>query len=184
MAQAQTAMPRPARVATLPIVIMLAILLGFLPASPRAEDLQAKTAAALQSLLVPVHQAAADGDYAAALEKLEGLANEVTAQAAAGGISLARQQRIMGALELVRADLESLIREAAEAAAAVQASVDSHNAAEQAPVAPAPPSHLPAPAPAPAPAPPEADVEESKPEPGDKPGKGNPDGPRGKGKDK
>src|SRR5687767_1147575 len=113
MAQAMAPVPRRARVAAFPIVILLAVVLGCLPAAPRSEELQTDTAAALQSLLITVHQSAAAGDYARALENLNGVANEVAAHAAAGGISVARQQKILGALELVRADLESLIRQAA-----------------------------------------------------------------------
>ncbi|WP_457965975.1 hypothetical protein M1E17_05450 [Arthrobacter sp. D1-29] len=183
MAQALAPLPRRSSVAAFPIVILLAILLGFLPASPRSEELPAGTAAALQSLLMPVHESAAAGDYARALENLNGVASEVAAHAAAGGISVARQQRILGALELVRADLEGLIRQADEAAAAVQASAD--NTAGQTQVDPAPAAPLPAPAPAPVPAPqPAPDGEEPKSKPGDKPGKGNDNGPRGNGKGK
>ncbi|UZX02147.1 hypothetical protein F8G81_05580 [Arthrobacter sp. CDRTa11] len=189
MAQALAPLPRRSSVTAFPIVILLAILLGFLPASPRSEELQADTAEALQSLLIPVHQSAAAGDYARALENLNGVASEVAAHAAAGGISVARQQKILGALELVRADLENLIRQAAEAAA-VQASADTQNgAAGQTQANPAPTAPLPAPAPAPVPAPqpqaePDEDAEEPKSEPGDKPGKGNDNGARGNGKGK
>lgn len=77
-------------------------------------DISSEKAEQLQSRVLAVTTAVADGGYAAALEALTVLETELDAAAADGSVSFARHQRIEAALALVRQDVQAAIDAAAK----------------------------------------------------------------------
>ncbi len=74
-----------------------------------ATEYPATTASALQQQVLATTSAAADGDYEAALTRLDELEVAVADALADGSISQARADSILAAIALVRADLEALL---------------------------------------------------------------------------
>ena len=79
-------------------------------AAPPAYTTEA--AGVLQSSVLAVTEAAAAGDPASGIARLDELQVAVDAQLASGGIDQARYDRISAAIALVRADLQAAIDEA------------------------------------------------------------------------
>ncbi len=74
-----------------------------------ASDYPATTASAFQQQVLATTSAAADGDYEAAITRLDELEVAVADALADGTISQARGDSILGAIALVRADLVALL---------------------------------------------------------------------------
>lgn len=72
-------------------------------------DITEEKAAQLQSQVLAITSAVADGGYAAALDALTALQTELDAAAADGSLSFARHQRIEAAMAAVRADIQAAI---------------------------------------------------------------------------
>lgn len=87
-------------------VVVVALLSGC--AGPAA-DLDASTGRDLQSRVLVVANAAADGDTAGALAALDALEAQLAAAEAAGTVSATRAADIRAAIALVRADLSPAV---------------------------------------------------------------------------
>lgn len=87
-------------------VVVVALLSGC--AGPAA-DLDASTGRDLQSRVLVVANAAADGDTAGALAALDALEAQLAAAEAAGTVSATRAADIRAAIALVRADLSPTV---------------------------------------------------------------------------
>jgi hypothetical protein len=74
----------------------------------------AATAGALQDQVLAVTQAAADGDLDAAVTRLEELIASTKDARARGNVTADREDSILAAIELVRGDLEALVKKAAD----------------------------------------------------------------------
>lgn len=98
------------------------------PPSPYASA----TASDLQQSVLHVTEAAGDGDYAAARTRLDELEVATKVAHARGEITAARQDSILAAIALVRADLESLIAKAEAAAAEKKAEEEAARKAAEA----------------------------------------------------
>jgi hypothetical protein len=68
-------------------------------------DIKPNAAATLQARVLALSQQAANKDFDGAAKTLDGLTNELKSAAAKGDISLARDQDITTAIDLIRADL-------------------------------------------------------------------------------
>lgn len=99
--------------------------------SPVPPDLDSATGRALQSRVLAVTSAAANGDPAAGLRSLDELVDHVTRAAADGEMSFKRHQSIIEAVETVRADLRAA-KAAAEKAASAEAAAEKTAAAKAA----------------------------------------------------
>jgi hypothetical protein len=102
---------RPAVGAAAAVVTAILLVSGCASAPPPTPYATA-TAADLQQAVLHVTEAAGDGDHAAALTRLSELEVAAKVAHARGEISEARQDSILSAIALVRADLEALIAEA------------------------------------------------------------------------
>ena len=87
-------------------VIVVALLSG---CTGPAADLDASTGRDLQSRVLVVANAAADGDTAGALTALDALEAQLAAAEAAGTVSATRAADIRAAIALVRADLSPAV---------------------------------------------------------------------------
>ena len=88
-------------------------LAGGLAACAPEPDLAAEQSQAYRTQVVAIADSSAAGDYAGALAALEALQAEVDAAVADGSLEGDREQRIVEAIALVRADLEAAIAAAA-----------------------------------------------------------------------
>ncbi|WP_411720764.1 hypothetical protein [Mycetocola sp.] len=102
-----------------------------------APDITTDQAEALQSRVLAVTSAVAEGGYAAALEALTALETELDAAAAAGDISFARHQRIEAAMSAVRKDVQAAI-DAQSVPEPAPAPLETTDPVEEEEVAPAP----------------------------------------------
>lgn len=90
-------------------LVVAGLLLGGCSQSPPYAP---ESAIALQSHLLEVTEAAAEGDAEAALVRLDELLVATKVELANGGISQARHDSILAAIALVRLDLERIVAEA------------------------------------------------------------------------
>ncbi|MFC0682513.1 hypothetical protein ACFFGH_32180 [Lysobacter korlensis] len=118
--------------------IASALLAGMLflsgcASTPPPNPYASATAADLQQSVLHVTESAVGGDHAAALTRLQELEVATKVAHARGELSEARQDSILSAIALVRADLEALIAEAtlkAEEEAKRKAEAEAREAAE------------------------------------------------------
>jgi hypothetical protein len=114
--------------------LAVAALAGCAPAAP---DLDSKTGTELRAQVLAVSTAAANEDPATGLRTLDELAEHLTRAAANGDVSFKRHQRVMKAIDAVRADLRAAVTAkaaastaAAKKAAAAKAAADKAAAAK------------------------------------------------------
>jgi hypothetical protein len=88
-------------------------LMGGLAACATGPDLAAEQSQAYRTQVVAIADSSAAGDYAGALAALDALQAEVDAAVADGSLEGDREERIVEAIALVRADLEAAIAAAA-----------------------------------------------------------------------
>lgn len=108
------------RVRLVTAVAASALLLSGCAAPNQPNPYATATAADLQQSVLHVTEAAGDGDLAAALTRLHELEVSTKVAHARGELTLARQDSILSAIALVRADLEAMIAEAKRKAEAKQ----------------------------------------------------------------
>lgn len=113
-------------VTSLAVVALATVALAGCAATP---ELETSVASDLQSLVATVAEESAGGDTAAALDDLDTLQDTLDAAESAGDVSDARSTEIQEAIDLVRADLDSIV--AADAAAEAQRVEDERLAAEK-----------------------------------------------------
>ncbi|TFD58834.1 mucin-associated surface protein [Cryobacterium suzukii] len=126
----------------LPLAALL-LLLPLTGCTATAVDLQAVTAEQLQTEILAISEASADGDFADAQSLLTAMQANLRTAAASGQVSAERSASIQSAINLVRDDLtveidaavvaeEAAAKAAEEAAAAQQNDEDAKDRAEQA----------------------------------------------------
>ena len=113
----------------------LAFMLVFSGCAQSDTDLNAESAAQLQSLVVSVAETAATGDYAAAMSELDALQAALDAARDQGEVSDERAATIQAAIDVVRADL---VQAAESATPSAPAEEPVEAPAPVAPVAPGP----------------------------------------------
>ena len=102
------------------IALSSALLMTGCAAQNEPNPYATATAAELQQTVLHVTDAAGDGDFAAARTRLDELEVAAKVAHARGELTEARQNSILAAIALVRADLERLIAEQEAKAAAAQ----------------------------------------------------------------
>ncbi|MDJ0376561.1 mucin-associated surface protein [Cryobacterium sp. PH31-L1] len=119
---------------TLALVSGLLLLLPLAGCAAEPVELQATTAENLQSAMLGITEAAADGNFTEAQSLLTAMQGNLRTAAAGGQVSAARSESIQTAINLVSADLTveieaaAVAAEAAAAAAALAEKQDAENA--------------------------------------------------------